>query len=140
MPRSAPGDRAEQQAGEARDGDRAGQREQRRQPEPAADATPGHRVATGEIAVAVGADRDEERVPERELAGHADQQGQADRPDRRRHREQPGLQPEALEVERRHGDHDRRQDGGSDALRHGSPPAEPKSPAGRTSSTSSITA
>jgi hypothetical protein len=55
-------------------------------------------LASGQEAVAVGADGDVEGVCERELAGYPDEELQANRPDRRRHREQPGLQPELLDV------------------------------------------
>ena len=90
----AAGDRAEQRAGEAGQRDRADQREQRREPQPGRPVRARH-VLAGQERVAVGADRDEERVAEGQLAGEADEQRQPDRGDDRRHREQPGLQPEA---------------------------------------------
>ena len=107
----AAGDRAEGRAREAGEADGGEQRQRRR------DAT------LGQVRVAVGADGDEERVPERELAGDPDQQREPDRGDHRRHREQRGLQPEALEVERQRRQHD--DDRGGDAARpkHGSPRA-----------------
>ena len=70
MPRSAAGDRAEQRAGEPGQADRDDQREQRRQPE-AGRRVDAELVLAGEVRVAVGADGDEERVRERQLAGDA---------------------------------------------------------------------
>src|SRR3712207_8102005 len=49
--------------------------------------------------------RHEEHVRERELAGDADQQRQADRRDGRRHAEEAGLQPEALDEVGRSEEH-----------------------------------
>ena len=102
MPRSRPAIGLNSAPGAARERHRADRGEPGRQPE-AAGRSRARSAVAGEEAVAVGADRDEEGVPEGELAGHADQQGQADRADRGGHREQPGLQPEAVEEEGRRG-------------------------------------
>jgi hypothetical protein len=107
----AAGDRAEQRAREAREPDRAEHGQPRRQAEPVGLAGE-RRVGrlAGQVAVRVGADRHEERVRERQLAGDADQQREPDRRDRGRHREQAGLQPEAREEVR----HDQQDDQGAD--------------------------
>jgi hypothetical protein len=121
-----PGDRAEQRARHAGDDDGADRGEHRRQPESARRVRdPRQRRLTGEVAVAVGADGDVERVGERELAGDADEQREPDRADRRRHREQPGLQPESLgvlrepEQERDEAEHRDAPDQPAARLRHG---------------------
>ena len=100
-----------------------------------------------EVAVAVGADGGEERVGERELPGGAGEDRQADRADRRRHREQAGLQPERLEVEREQQrddpQHDAHEPAGPAQASAGAQTRVssrvPNRPAGRTSSTSTIT-
>ena len=65
------GDRAEQRAGQPGERDGADHRERRRQAEAARlrSVSAGSGLLAGEVAVAVRADRDEERVRERELAG-----------------------------------------------------------------------
>jgi hypothetical protein len=100
-PAQPPGDGAEQRAGEPGREDRPDGRQDGRQAGAARRARQPRRGRLArEVAVAVGPDGDVERVGERQLAGHAHQQREPDRADRRRHREQPGLQPEALGVER----------------------------------------
>ncbi len=103
-PPHPPADRAEQRTGQPRQQHGADQRQQRRQPEARGPVNAGH-LLPGEEAVAVGADGDEERVGERELARGPDQDREPDRRDDRRHGEQPRLQPEALEVDRQRGEH-----------------------------------
>jgi hypothetical protein len=99
-PLHAAGDRTEQRAREP------GQQHGRDQREHGRDVL-------GQVAVAVRADGDEERVGERQLAGDADQQRQPDRGHHRRHREQRRLEPEALQVERQGGQHHDRRDRGA---------------------------
>jgi hypothetical protein len=90
------GDGTEQCARGAGQCHRTGRGQWRRQAEAADLAV----VRAGQECVAERAHRHEERVPEGELAGHTDQQGQADRADRGRHREEAGLQPEAGQRQR----------------------------------------
>src|SRR4029450_7800602 len=78
-------------------------------------------LLAGEVAVPVGADRDEERGRQRQLTGHPDQQRQADGGDRGAHREQSGLQPEALRVLREPQQQRGQSDPGDGLLRHASP-------------------
>ncbi len=92
-------DRAEHPSGEAReeDGEDGGQ--------PGGQSEPGQGVAVlggglpRQDAVAVRADGEEEGVAHGELAGGSGEHVEPDGTDRRRHREQPGLEPEAVQVE-----------------------------------------
>jgi hypothetical protein len=127
----AAGDRAEHAARDARDDHREYRRDgggqaQAGQGVPAAPAG-----LRGEVDVRVGADRQEERVAHGQLARRAGQQVDADRADGRRHREEPGLQPETLQVERRD-DRRREQDGRPEKSppRHGPAPSSRKAPRG----------
>ncbi len=56
--------------------------------------------AAGENGVAVGADRDEEGMPERQLAGLAEKEGKAERRDGAGEGEQAKLQPEPVGIQR----------------------------------------
>ena len=98
-------------------------------------------LVPGEVAVAVRADGQEERVGQRQLAGDAGQDGQPDRADDRRHGEQAGLLPELAQLvgrQQQQGPHHHEGDLGAVAaggVRHASAPAcrtgRPAGPAAR---------
>jgi hypothetical protein len=108
------GDRAEQQSGETGQQYREHERYDRRQTQPRLVAHADGSVLGGKERVAVGAHRDEEGVAERELAGLAEEQSQAERCDSPGEREHAEAKPEGIDVQRHCHGHDKSRHGRRD--------------------------